>query len=126
MLEFGTFVSNARASNRSGTDVPAVPAQTVYGDGVTEATDYHLPDQDPSFSDKLSIGQFFSRVIPQERHEEARMDVGLWTWLAAKYFDQITAARTKMKEERAYVASLSFQDFYRHLLLGPYYVYSIA
>ena len=38
-------------------------------------------------------------------------------------FDQITNGRKKLKEERAYVAGLSFQEFYRHLVLGPYFIF---
>ena len=39
---------------------------------------------------------------------------------------QITSNRRKIKEPRAYVAGISFQEFYRHLILGPYYLYFTA
>jgi hypothetical protein len=93
---------------------------------LTEPTDYELPDGPQTFPDKLSIGRLFTGVVPSERNDEARLDVGLWSWFAALYFDQITLNRTKIKEERAYIASISFQDFYRHLIFGPYYLYFIA
>jgi hypothetical protein len=123
---FAEYITAARTNHRARLSVEAVPEVLVSGAEFTELTDYELPDEAQAFPDKLAIGQLFTRVIPVERNEEARLDVGLWSWFAARYFDQITSGRKKIKEERAYVASISFQDFYRHLILGPYYLYFTA
>ena len=123
---FGTYVETARANFKARIPVEPVPDSLLNGPDFTEVTEYELPDETQSFPDKLSIGRLFTRVIPAERNDEARIDVGLWSWFAAKYFDQITVGRKKIKEERAYVASIYFQDFYRHLILGPYYLYFIS
>lgn len=120
------YVTTARANHRMRLAIEPVPDTLLAGAEFTEATDYELPDEQQSFPDKLSIGRLFTRVIPTERNDVARLDIGLWSWFAAKYFDQLTAGRKKIKEERAYVASISFQDFYRHLVLGPYYLYFLA
>jgi len=126
MEAFGSYISIARANHKALIDVGPVPDALIVGEELTEPTEYELPDEPQSFADKLSIGRLFTRVIPTERNNEARIDVGLWSWFAAKYFDQITSNRKKIKEERAYVASISFEDFYRHLILGPYYLYFIS
>jgi len=123
---FAEYVTAARLNRRSGSGVDPVPGTLLNGAYLTELTDYELPDVPQDFPDKLAIGRLFTSVIPCERNEEARLDVGLWSWFAAHYFDQLTLGRTKIKEERAYVASISFQDFYRHLIFGPYYLYFIA
>jgi len=47
----------------------------------------------------------------------------MWSWLAGHYFDLITSNRSEIKEPRAYVAAIGFQEYYRHLLLAPYLVY---
>ena len=80
----------------------------------------------PIFPDKMSIGSYVSTFIPEDKHELARLDKEMWSWLAARFFDQITNGRTKIKETRAYIAGLTFQEFYRHLILGPYYIFYIA
>ncbi len=126
LLAFGAYIETARANYRAKLQVEPVPEHLLNSPEVTETTDYELPDEDQDFPDKLSIGRLFTRVIPVQRNDEARLDVGLWSWFAAKYFDQLTLGRKKIKEERAYVASIYFQDFYRHLLLGPYYLYFIS
>ncbi len=108
---------------RAGTNVEPIPESLLTGSEYTGPVDYELPDESPTFPDKLAIGRLFTRVIPDQRNHEARLDAGLWSWFAARYFDQITANRRKIKEDRAYVAGISFQEFYRHLILGPYYLY---
>jgi hypothetical protein len=126
MQAFELYVQTSRANHKARLPVDSVPESLLSDNELTELTDYELPDEPQSFPDKLSIGRLFTRVIPAARDDEARIDVGLWSWFAAKYFDQITSNRKKIKEERAYVAGLSFQDFYRHLILGPYYLFFIA
>jgi hypothetical protein len=123
---FEEYIVAARANHRARLEVGPIPETLLTEQSFTELTEYELPDDTQTFPDKLSIGRLFTRVIPAARNEEARLDIGLWSWFAAKYFDQITADRKKIKEERAYVASISFQDFYRHLILGPYYLYFIS
>jgi hypothetical protein len=120
---FRNFVIDARALSRAKQDVPAVPDDLIWGERYSEPLDYELPTEEPRFADKLEIGEFCCRFIPESEHETAREDVCLWSWLAARYFNQITRNRTKIKEPRAYIAGLTFQDFYRHLILGPYFIY---
>ncbi len=126
MAAFGAFVQQARELNKQGTPVSSVPPEWLTETQYAEPVAYELPPTAPVFNTKLDIGLFISGVIPDADHELVRTDEALWTWLAAKYFDEITASRTKIKEPRAYVAGLTFQEFYRHLILGPYYVYFMA
>lgn len=126
MRAFGAWVEAARGANRRGESVDPVPAPLLFGENETALTQYELPEGEPEFKDKLAIGVFCCQLIPEPEHEIARSDAALWSWLAARYFDQVTLARTKIKEPRAYVASIGFQDFYRHLILGPYYIYFMS
>jgi len=126
LRRFGEFCDSARAEHRAGRDVPPVPGELLEAPGLTETTTWTLPEGEPQFATKVEIGAFVAGFLPDVDFETARGDAGLWSWLAARYFDQITAGRTKIKERRAYVASLGFQEFYRHLLLGPCYLYFIA
>lgn len=120
---FEEYVLQCRKQHKAGELVePMTPSLLTDPDCSTE-TDYQLPAGAADFKDKLSIGQYFCRVIPDDMHAEARLDKQLWTWLAAHFFDEITEGRKKIKETRAYVASIGYQDFYRHLLLGPYFIY---
>lgn len=126
ITRFQELATTARALNKAGTPVPEVPAELLWDEAFSTSMDYELPDADPVFADKLEVGLFCCRLIPEGDHEVIRTDAPFWSWLAARYFDQITKGRTKIKEPRAYVAAIGFQEFYRHLLLGPYYVYFMA
>lgn len=97
LLAFGAYIETARANYRAKLQVEPVPEHLLNSPEVTETTDYELPDEDQDFPDKLSIGRLFTRVIPVQRNDEARLDVGLWSWFAAKYFDQLTLGRKKNK-----------------------------
>lgn len=120
---FKSFVQAARDDARQKCPVNPVPAEWLTDGRYTEVTDYELPHGEPQFRSKFDIAQFVAGVVPDGDYEKVRVDVNFWTWLAARYFDQVTANRSKIKEPRAYVAGLSFQEFYRHLILAPYYVY---
>jgi hypothetical protein len=124
--EFRAFVGRARVLAKNRQPVPEVPVEILSNEEWSEPLEFELPDGEPQFADKLAIGEFCCRFIPETAHEQARNDAGMWTWLAARYFDQLTKDRQKIKEERAYVAGLTFQEFYRHLMLGPYYLYFAA
>lgn len=126
VARFQEFATAARSLSKAGSPVPAVPVDLLWDEQFSTSVEYELPEVEPSFSDKLEIGLFCCRLIPEGDHEVARSDAPLWSWLAARYFDQITHQRTKIKEPRAYVAAIGFQEFYRHLILGPYYVYFMA
>ncbi len=123
---FAAFATKARANSRSGHRVDPVPEELLYGEMQTQSTPYVMPNIPQRFASKMDLGQFISGIIPDGESESARLDAGLWSWLAAALFDQITAGRTKIKEERAYLAELDWQKFYRHLILGPYFLYFVT
>ena len=123
---FRQYVLEARATAQQKLPVAPVPDVFFTDDALAEQMPYELPPQTPQFSTKLEIGQFVSGIVPDSDYEAVRADAPFWTWLAARYFDQITSNRIKVKEPRGYIAGLSFQEFYRHLILGPYYLYFVA
>lgn len=125
LAEFQELVQRAREL-APDKPVPPLDQQWLTADETGEATEYELPGHEPAFATKLEIGEFICSVVPDDHHETVRGDAALWSWLAARYFDQITAQRRKIKETRAYIAGISFQEFYRHLILGPYYIYFMS
>ncbi len=124
--EFREYVLTARESARLGLPVPAFDREGLFDDQNSEEVPYELPEEEPNFATKLDIGAFITRLVPGGDFDKVRSDARFWTWLAALYFDQITKLRTKIKEPRAYIAGISFQEFYRHLILGPAYLYFTA
>jgi hypothetical protein len=123
---FEEYILKAKCALRDKAQVDFVPENLLFDPAFSQPTDFELPEEMPIFPDKMSIGSYVSTFIPEDKHELARLDKEMWSWLAARFFDQITNGRTKIKETRAYIAGLTFQEFYRHLILGPYYIFYIA
>jgi hypothetical protein len=120
---FESYVLQCRQRHKAGEPLEPVAQSLLTDPDCTIESNYEFPGGAANFRDKLSIGAYFCRAIPDDMHAEVRLDKNLWTWLAAYFFDEITDGRKKIKETRAYVASIGFQEFYRHLLLGPYFIY---
>lgn len=120
---FRDFIRSAKLAAKRGEPAPPVTVELLESDLLSEATSHELPAPPDLFASKRELAVFVDRFIPRNKYDEVRIDSGFWTWLAARFFDQITNKRKKLKEERAYIAGLTFQEFYRHLILGPYFIY---
>lgn len=121
------FLQSAAACFSAGSKMPPVPETLLFSEINTLETEYELPEIPKSFDSKWELGRFIDSCIPEERHENARSDGPMFTWLSALLFDQTTNERTEeLREERAYIANTGYQHFYRHLILGPYFFYAIT
>lgn len=123
---FRDFVTGARENYRQGLFVSPVPQELLFDADYSEATSFDLADLPTSFDSKFDIGAYFSNVVPSVDREQICKDASFWSWAAAFFFDALTNNRKKIKEPRAYVASIGYQEFYRHLLLGPFYIFISA
>jgi hypothetical protein len=123
---FREYIRNAKLVAKDGILAPPVPDELIYGESYSMATSYVMPVPPESFLTKSELATYIDRILPRDRYDEIRIDTGMWTWIAARLFDLITNERRKLKEERAYIAGLTFQEFYRHLILGPYFIYHNA
>jgi hypothetical protein len=123
---FREYVESTRLASRSGQLPGSVPNDLLHGDEFSATTEYRLPTLSGGFPDKIAIGSYFANAFPADHHHNLRLRANIWSWLAARFFDELTQGRRKIKETRAYIAGISYQDFYRHLLLGPYYIFHSA
>ncbi|MBT9147255.1 MAG: hypothetical protein DDT32_01008 [Syntrophomonadaceae bacterium] len=86
-------------------------------------------DESRSFATRMEMGRYlfecFDNAGIQRSDVVGKGKEDLWTWLAYIWFEQITNGRQKIQEISKYVCSSDYTDYYRHLVAGPYYVYSI-
>ena len=120
---FREYLRQAKIDAKAKLPVQPVSVELLTGEATSEPTSYVMPALPDVFAAKMDLASFVDRVFPRNKYDEIRIDVTMWTWLAAFMFDRITNGRRKIKEERAYVASLGHEDFYRHIILGTYFVY---
>lgn len=82
------------------------------------------------FANRLAAASFLYELFEAAELTNVDRDAGLWTWLTLFYFDQVCPPkkgkeRKAFKEEFRYIPAMAnFQKYYRHLLYGPYVIFS--
>lgn len=87
-------------------------------------------DEHKRFDSKIELGDYLDRCFKGNgiRRDEVLGNNGLWTWLAYIWFDQLAPegdGERNIKEEAKYICSSDYRDYYRHLIAGPYMIYSL-
>jgi hypothetical protein len=90
-------------------------------------------DETRQFNSKMELAEYLQNCFAGAglRREDVLPRHDLWTWLAYTWFDQlapitntVTAVR-KIQEDAKYICSSDYRDYYRHLVSGPYSIYSL-
>lgn len=82
-----------------------------------------------TFHTRFEAASYLSSVFAgSDLPANIERDVALWTWLAARYFDDLcrkdNSGQLKPGERARWIPEVSnFQRYYRHLLAGPYLIY---
>jgi len=87
-------------------------------------------DESPRFLSKMEMAEYLGRIFIQANlgRENVIGENGLWTWIAYLWFDQLTtnnSGNRQFREVARYICSSDYTDYYRHLVAGPYYIYSL-
>jgi len=89
-------------------------------------------DSDISFNSKLELAEYINEKFRKTdvKREKIIGENGLWTWLAYLWFDPLTCFDSStgnriIREEAKYICSSDYRDYYRHLVAGPYRIYSL-
>ena len=79
---------------------------------------------DKKFTDRYDIARYLNSVMLYEysdNKDSYDQDIGLWSWLALVYFDQISGEIIRAEDN--YVLNTHSQRWYRHCIFGPYYLF---
>jgi hypothetical protein len=105
---------------REGAEFRANPA-ILYVDDYTTRLPRTIEVEPRPFASKFEAAQCLSRVVNEL--PGAADDVGLWSWLALYYFDQLSpldaSGRRRPREDYHYIPSREGWQNDRHLLAGP-------
>ncbi len=88
-------------------------------------------DEPVSFNSKLELAGYINEKFKDAdiQREIVIGESGMWTWLAYFWFDQLTCdpqtGCQKIREEAKYICTKDYRDYYRHLVAGPYSIYSL-
>jgi len=82
------------------------------------------------FSTKLELAKYIWSKLQGSvvSRADVRMNTGFWSWLAYEWFETICEekdGRLAPKELARYICSNDYTDYYRHLIAGPYDIFTI-
>ena len=98
-----TIVSDARFSEEIGSEITV--RQQIFGT-------------------RFDVGKYLDELFSEAEDLDLNKNKGLWTWLAAFYFEQLCPSGNRPGENARWVPAVGdFRKYYRHLLAGPYYIY---
>jgi hypothetical protein len=81
-----------------------------------------------TFGSRLEAAKYLDEQFSTAELTDVERDVGLWSWLALFYFDELcpadsSGARRPGERARYIPEAANFQRYYRHLLAGPYRIF---
>ncbi|MCM8822875.1 MAG: hypothetical protein NC831_08785 [Candidatus Omnitrophica bacterium] len=87
-------------------------------------------DENRLFYTKLELAEYLETCFRESNIKREAIIVlnGLWTWLAYTWFDQLVSLQNNaraIREEAKYICSSDYRDYYRHLIAGPYGIFSV-
>lgn len=99
---------------------------------IDESSSYGLAGdasvEERRFRSRLEAAQYFEEQLRGLEPGIRENDRGLWSWLALFYFDQTCPVDAKGHrrpgEDYRHVPSSDYRYYYRHLLLGPYRIWT--
>ena len=80
-----------------------------------------------TFPNRFTLGKALCTLFDEPRLSDYRRDTGVWTWLAATYFNELCpdngGVRRPGETARWIPEEGDFRKYYRHLLAGPEGIY---
>jgi hypothetical protein len=111
---------------RDGAEFRANPA-ILYIDDYSSRLPRTIEIEPRSFATKFDAAEYLARVLTEMPASAA--DVGLWSWLALFYFDQLSPldadGRRRPREDYHYIPSTDGWQRDRHLLAGPFKLFAM-
>jgi hypothetical protein len=114
---------------RDGADYQFSPA-ILHVDEFASKLAVQIDVEPVAFDNKFAAAQYLADVLRPIESASLPNDVGLWSWLALFYFDQLSPKdadrRRRPREDYHYIPStLNSWHRDRHLLAGPYKLYTL-
>ncbi len=109
---------------RSG-ETQAVPAGLLSDPSTSDPLPGDIEVAVVKFTSKLHAAKYFSEKFAGVTGVDH--NVGLWSWLALFYFDELCppdgSGQRRVREDARYIPGTGWRKYYRHLLAAPFRVY---
>jgi hypothetical protein len=112
------------ASPESATD-ESMPMFLLENSRYSEAfADVEVPRK--KFASRLDLASSLNRVLKDELSARLNRNVGVWSWLALFYLEQLAPLKDgerPLGKAYRYILSEDFRHVHRHLVAGAYYIF---
>ncbi|HMC23600.1 MAG TPA: hypothetical protein VKL19_17220 [Thermoanaerobaculia bacterium] len=113
---------------REGADFQPSPA-ILHIDDYSPRVNPAIEVQSLKFETKFTAAQYLSEILAPLDGPALAGDIGLWSWLALYYFDQLSPknvdGKRRPRQDYHYIPSSQSWHHDRHLLSGPYKLYML-
>lgn len=112
------------------------PLELLEDDLLTEVIQPLTEVPDATFANRLEAARYLDNLLTHAGLESALSDIGLWSWLSLRFFDQVRPLGDKLKALGGNVKQLGvnearfiptplddYETYYRHLLRHPLQIY---
>jgi len=122
--EFRRYLDRLRQA-----DAAPAPVHLLNDPAASRPIDAEVHIEKRRFDTRMQLARYFDDVLSPLEDEGIETDVHLWSWLSLFYFDQVCPAdeNGKRRPGRNYrhILEPGYPNGHRHLLCGPYLVYSV-
>lgn len=82
-----------------------------------------------TFANRQEAAKYLFELFQIFSQAQIDQNIGLWSWLSLYYFDEVcpknNVGRRIPGHDSRHILDLDYRRYYRHLLIGPYYVYRL-
>ena len=115
--------------DRAENDSDILPPKTLLeSDETSEQLPIEIDIESRRFSNRFEAAEYLHTLFAPHELPGMERDVGLWAWLALFFSDQLFSLRKGKRvpgaRARWILEPANWRRYYRHLLAGPYRIYS--
>ena len=116
------------AELREGATSPA-PFHLLNDPVTSKPVNDEIQIENREFATRLELAQYLDDALAEIESDSIETDVYLWSWLSLFYFNQVCPPQKdgtrKPGRDYRHILEPGYPNGHRHLLCGPYMVYSV-
>jgi len=122
LREFESYLEELRTPGNQ--NQPPVPVHLLENPGYSEELERDVEIESQQFQSRFDMGKYLVEKLAGCDQQTISHDVGLWSWLALFYFDQLCPSgqdgRKQPRRSDNYILSRNRNNYHRHAIRTTY------
>lgn len=110
-------------------DATILPNELLEKPGIKETVSTKLTIHNRSFATRLEMIKYLFDVLDESTRMKISRDANFFSWLSLVWFEHLCVldknGERDIGEDKRHIAALNGRDEYRHLIAGPFQIYSV-